>query len=405
MELLSSGVRVEVPFIIVEIDGVQLGAFSKQTKKIAIDNGAYLLNKHTYPNFIRSATIIKNANGMVNQYNINMEYAVTQYDDPNFLEKLFSRIAKGRKIKVSYGDMMNPVYAYREEECIVGDIERTIDTRNGRILYSVNAVSATALKVGTKFTFNKRRAKPSTVIREVIYNKAYGLLDVLPGMINTAKIDAKGLLSANDRVVDIDYQSQMTAIEYIQYLVSCMQDSDTFIQDGLYMLAFEADELNEIGGAYIRLVNTKYANKVNEFTVDIGYPSITDTFDFTVNENTMYSILYEYNGKDEGNQYVREINNYGQVVDSFRSPLAIDPRLQKTTASASSWWTRMTKFPISGMLTVRGLIRPVVLTNAVNINHYFYGNLFNTSGRYIITSQIDSVNEGGYRTVLGVMRV
>lgn len=198
MDLLTSMNWVQSPFIVAEIDGVKLGAFSRATKRVQLQNGGTLLDQTIYPNFVQGLTVEKNANGAVNRYNLTLAYQVMAGDDPNFLEKLFSRVKEGRRIKFSYGDMMNPVHAFREEECLISDITRSINARNARIDYSITAVSTTALKIGSTFTFAGRTARPSTVLREIVYDSQYGILDVLPGMKNREKVEAMGLLNAND---------------------------------------------------------------------------------------------------------------------------------------------------------------------------------------------------------------
>lgn len=408
MELLSSGNRVETPFIIVEIDGVKLGAYDS-TGKTMIKNGTVdIKDKSIYPNFVNSITVNKNANGMVNAYSIMLEYQITQFDDPNFIEKLFSRVKDGRRIRVSYGDLSNPEYAYREEECIISNIDRDISVSSNRITYGVSAVSASALAIGTTHNFSARKARPSQVLEEIIYNQSMGLLDVLTGMKDRDKVRAKGILSANDRVVKIDAKQNITAIDYIKLLVSYMQEDTGFIQNSIYMLSFEGDETNEMGGPYVKLVNSEETSNIDELSVDIGYPSGISVYDFKLTENTMYSILYNYSGVEnqEGiNTTTREIDNAGNIVNVYRNPLAIDTKAQSTTETARAWWTEMVKYPVKGVLTMRGLLRPMILTQAIRINSWFYGKKYNTSGRYRIISQVDKVSARGFTTELGVMRV
>ena len=45
-----------------------------------------------------------------------MVYGITQNDDPNMLEKVFSSVSKSRKITLQYGDWSIPTYIYKEEE-------------------------------------------------------------------------------------------------------------------------------------------------------------------------------------------------------------------------------------------------------------------------------------------------
>lgn len=408
MELLTSGHRIESPFLIVDINGTKLGAFSKGQRKLLSSGYGDLFDKTIFPNFVQGATIKKNANGMVNQYTLYLTYQISQYDDPNFIEKLFSGVSKGRRVKVNYGDFMNPAHAFREEECMISDIQRQISPKENRIDYVLSAVSATALTAGKTWNFAARKARPSTVLREVIYNKEYGLLDVLPGMRNADKVNQKGLLSANDIEVEIRPKQNISVIDYIKYLVGCMKDSPEFIQPTIYVLCFDGDVFGQMGGAYVKLVRIDEPESPDEWTVDVGYPGTTDVFDFKLTETNMYSILYNYSEPLEQNGInttVRELNEKGQVVNLFRQPLAVDPFLQRTTDVDANWWAQMVNYPISGMLTVRGLIRPSILTSAVNINHWFYGQRYSTSGRYRIMSDTVRLSATGYFEDLGVLRI
>ncbi len=65
----------------------------------------------------------------------------------------------------------------------------------------------------------------------------------------------------------------------------------------------------------------------------------------------------------------------------------------------------MTKFPVRGTLTIKGLIRPSILMSYVKLNVYFYGNKHTASGLYIITQQQDTVDVNGYKTVLSLTRI
>jgi len=72
----------------------------------------------------------------------------------------------------------------------------------------------------------------------------------------------------------------------------------------------------------------------------------------------------------------------------------------------STWWTKVTQYPISAIVTMRGLLRPAVLMQYIKINVFYYGHKSLISGYYIITSQEDSISAGdGYKTTLKVLRV
>lgn len=65
----------------------------------------------------------------------------------------------------------------------------------------------------------------------------------------------------------------------------------------------------------------------------------------------------------------------------------------------------MTQYPISASLTIKGLLRPAILMNYLKINTLFYGHKHISSGYYIITKQIDTIDTSGYKTNLSLTRI
>ena len=108
--LVSAQNNVESPFVIVKIGQYTFGHCAKNYK-----NALQTQFSITYPNYIDSLNIVK-VNGAVNTYVLQMTYAITETDDPNRLEKVFSSISKSRLIKLTYGDWNAPAYIYKEEE-------------------------------------------------------------------------------------------------------------------------------------------------------------------------------------------------------------------------------------------------------------------------------------------------
>lgn len=134
-----------------------------------------------YPNYVNSLTINK-INGQVNTYTLQMVYAITQFDDPNFLEKVFSAASKTRRIKLSYGDFENPTFIYREEEALIVNVTSSVDVASSKITYNLTCQSsALALKSGVT-DFPVRRAKPSAIIKELIRDTRTGLQEIFTGM-------------------------------------------------------------------------------------------------------------------------------------------------------------------------------------------------------------------------------
>ena len=90
--LISAQTRVESPFIIAKIGSYTFGKFDKKTTT----QKQYSKISVTYPNFMEALNITK-INGAVNTYTLRMVYGITQNDDPNMLEKVFSSVSKSRK--------------------------------------------------------------------------------------------------------------------------------------------------------------------------------------------------------------------------------------------------------------------------------------------------------------------
>jgi hypothetical protein len=93
IDLLSEMSRVQVPWVKVTIgDCYTFGVYDKNTRALISDEkGIYLKAFNVdYPNYIKSLKITK-INGQINRYTLGISYPITQFDDPNFFEKVFSK--------------------------------------------------------------------------------------------------------------------------------------------------------------------------------------------------------------------------------------------------------------------------------------------------------------------------
>ena len=156
INLLSSPSRVETPFIKVKIGNYILGVFDKSSKK----ENSMTINSLKYPNYVQGLTIEK-INGTVNKYTLSLKYPITETNDPNFFEKIFSSVSKTRKIVFSYGDLSAPDYCYKDEEAIITEVKQRLEPSSAVISYSVKAVSTGAMLSVGAYTFNGKVAKPS----------------------------------------------------------------------------------------------------------------------------------------------------------------------------------------------------------------------------------------------------
>ena len=415
--LLSSGARVQVPWIKVTIGNYTFGVYSRVGVEKKNDNDFYQSTYHVqYPNFVQSLDITK-INGQVNQYTLALSYPVTQTDDPNFFEKVFSSVSKTRKIVFSYGDMSMPTYIYREEEALITKIQTQFDLRSGVINYTVNAVSSAALNAGSNWTFQGGNFRPSERIKEIFNNSKYGLQKLFTGM-NKSNIDY--LIPSDDKQVSIESKRNISALDYITYLVSCMiPGSFTTPQlaaTDIYVLTMHDDTTFDDEyrdtlvehGSYFKIERVSYkTNKSDAMQIDIGFGNTgTIVTAFSVSDDENYSLLYDYNDALEVSPYVKRLDNNGNWIDVWAPGISSSNNYFTTRPSDITWWTKVTKYPIKASITVQGLLRPAILMSYVRLNVIFPGGHKHiSSGLYLVTQQKDRIDSNGYRTTLSLTKI
>lgn len=405
--IVSAQNRVESPFIIVKIGKYTFGACSDMSSRQKMKQ----VMKVTFPNYMQAINIVK-VNGAVNTYNLRMEYGITEVDDPNMLEKVFSSVSKSREIQLSYGDWNAPAFIYKEETAIITKVVSNVDFNNSKILYTITCVSsALSLKAGN-FSFGARNAKPSDVIIELLKNEAYGLSTIFTGMRNITKVGLNSLIARDDKKVKIEAKDSINILDYIAYLVNCMVDQNDAggtLKKANYFWAVYDDINNEYGGTYFKVVKvtagTQYNISYSTYEVDIGYPSGSYVSSFTVNSDNTWSILYDYSQEVQQPQYSYSINKEGEIVSVESPAITKSSKYLKTTEADKTWWTQMTQFPITAKLTIKGLLRPTLLMTYIKVNTYFFGHKHVSSGLYIITRQEDSIDSSGYKTTLSLTRI
>lgn len=410
LSLLSSTSRVETPFIIVTIAGYTFGNYSAESRK-KLNSGEYQKIISKYPNFMKSLSIDK-VNGTVNTYTLNMVYAIREGDDPNLLEKVFSKAKKDRTIKLSYGDLSLPSFIYREEEAIITDIKTNFNIQSSVITYIISCTSkCLSLAAGT-YNFPKRVAKPSDVIKEILYDNTYGLLQVFYGMQDKEKVLVRNLITSDDKQVTIEAKLNTTIFNYLSYLVSCMtnisESNNSIDKKFIYHLVVKDDISSEWNGPYFQIIKTSSTandNSIDTYEIDIGYPGQNMVMNFSLDDNQNWSILYDYSNSIEQSNYVYSIDNSGNIVSEYSPTLARSNQLLKMTEADRTYWSNMTQYPINATLTIKGLLRPAILMTYVKVNVLFYGQMHIASGYYVVTKQTDSISESGYSTTLKLVRI
>ena len=322
--LLGSLSRVEVPFVKVTIGNYVFGIFQKTDQDVKDNDGIfYTTAKITYPNYIQSLSIQK-INGQVNEYSLTLTYPIRPGDDPNFFEKVFSSVSKTRKIKFSYGDISMPEYIYKDEEAIITDINTGFNLKSGTITYVVTAVSSAKLGLSGNYTFTYEKGllyKPSEEIKKILYSPLYRLTDLFYGMSNEDAVKRLNLIPSTDKLVKLETKQNVSALEEINYLVSCMvPDSSEF--PGFYALTIH-DEINgetsvdetieTLGGPYFKISPvSKKAEHSEAYEIDIGFPTQNIVLAFNISNNENYSIYYNWQSKLTDNEYVLRLNDEGE---------------------------------------------------------------------------------------------
>lgn len=400
INLLGTTSRVETPSIGVKIGEYIFGVYGTQ-----VEEKSYF---HLNIRFIKSLNI-KKINGTVNQYTLRLDYPVTANDDPNLMDKVFASVSDSREISFSYGDLSTPSFVYKEERAIITKIKRKTNVVSSVKSYTVHAVSTGVLSnIGT-FRFGARYAKPSDVIREILYSPRFKLTDVFYGMINEDLVNQYKLIPSDDAYVNLEAKLNITVLDYLNYLVDMMNSQSTssdLIKSDVYLLVFSDDISGPFKGPYFKIEQSSHLKEMSTaYEIDIGYPSQNIVTNFEVEDDETYALYYKYASKLDTQEYVTRINDKGELIDVFAPAYASGNQKLRTTEDLKSWWTKVTQFPIKASITFKGLLRPAILMSYVRLKIYYYGNLDIDSGLYVVTSQQDTIDDSGFRTTLNLLRV
>ena len=405
--LLMPDTRVEAPFIRVSIGGYTFGVYEEKSRGVDVKNGHVKTVSAKFPNYIQSLRI-KKINGTVNTYSLSIKYPITDTTDPNFFEKIFSSISDTRKIYFTYGDSMLPDYVYKDEEAIITKVMNSFDMKSPCITYTIDAVSTSSLALSGSYTFPTKYSKPSDEIKRLVNSSKYHLKDVFTGM-KRANLD--DLIMTDDKMIQIPTKTNVSILDYINFLVSCMtpvgSSGTSAIKSNIYALVTSEDTSGTFGGPYFKVQKVQNAyhtlNQLTTYEIDIGYPSSNIVTDFTIDQQENWSIYYNYNRSHNNSDYLKRINSKGNT-EYIYSPQLTGGQFEMKS-SDSSWWTKVTQYPIKARITLKGLLKPAILMQYVKLNVWYFGHLHISSGYYIITAQEDNIGMGGYTTTLNLLRV
>ena len=394
--LISTTSLVQAPVITVKIGDYEFGKYIKT-------NGY-----SRYPNYIDSLTVTK-INGQVNTYSLVLIYPITEYNDPNYFEKVFSSVSSSRRIEFSYGDMGQTEFMYREEVGIITDVKTQFMMDSAKIQYTVEAVSQGSLAGTGTYTFPARRdAKPSDVIWDLIGDPKYGLQDLFPGMRNKTRCKQKNIIADDDLKTNLDMKANVSVLDYLQYLVDSMRSKPDsgIVKSAFYIMKFVDDTTDELGGSYLSVVKVDAKKEHPEaYELEIGYPNSNLVYGFEVENSENYSIYYEYQNRLNPNEYITRVTPAGDYEEVYAPILSSGNSEFRTRENDQSWWTKVSQYPIKASVSIKGLLRPAVLMSYVRLYVYFYGRKHINSGLYIVSKQVDTVNSSGFFTKLNLIKI
>lgn len=409
MNLISTENFVEAPFVIVKIGAYSFGTCSY--KGAGLGGGERTLNV-SFPNFITSLNVTK-ISGKVNTYTLNMVYAITENDDPNMFEKVFSSVKDTREMVLTYGDWNSPANIYKEESALITSIKSKVSLSSSKIDYTISGVSNAFNLDAASYDFPERNAKPSDIIKEILYSSTYGMQKVFTGMINKKDVNNNNLIASDDKKVHIPAKASVSTMGYLSYLVEHMDSmsskNDASLKDCVYQFGVVDDSTNQFGGPYfkVRKINSSadYSTADNAWEIDVGFPGKNFVMDFDIENDESWSILYDYQDKIPQSSYTYRIDNEGNMLVEESPSIMRSKRTKVVNERTRTWWSQMTQFPITATLTIKGLVRPTLIMDYVKLNVLFYGQRHISSGVYVITKQEDSISGSGYRTKLTLLRV
>jgi hypothetical protein len=215
-----------------------------------------------------------------------------------------------------------PSYVYKDEEAIITGVSQQFNLETGTISYTVKAVSSCVVGTTGSFTFvSPGIEKPSTIIKNIFKNPAYGLKNLFKGM-NNSILDA--LLEGDDMAVEISTKTNVSPLDYITYLVSCMIPEGSTVNNlskSMYILTIHDDTVYDksfndtlsLGGPYFKVTKTHNSiQQADAYEVDIGFNNSTIVTQFSINEDENFAIYYDYNSTLQPETYTRRLNNQGQ---------------------------------------------------------------------------------------------
>jgi hypothetical protein len=135
------------------------------------------------------------------------------------------------------------------------------------------------------------------------------------------------LIAGDDKMVDIGSKQNISALDYVNYLVSCMIPAGFTTEQrdnaDIYALTLHDDttisndDETDLGvsGSYFKVTRISHTiDRPDAFQIDIGFGNTgTIVTDFKVVNDENYSLLYDYSESQPKNNYVYRLDNSGNM--------------------------------------------------------------------------------------------
>lgn len=369
---------VEAPFIELTIGDYTFGVKSEE---------------ENYPNYINGLSVVR-TNGSMNEYTISLTHQISPGRNPNFIDELLAKNGYN-KIGIKYGDANSNVI-FTDNSALLTGATTNFDFASCNIKYTVKATSSVMSVATHKVNRESVTDKGSNIITNLLTSNT-ALSEVYPKMKDLNYVSLNNLIPKDDAIITIDAMDNINDFNYLKTIVAAMR-SEANPNASYYLIL--ADEYFKIFESAVD--NAAYDAQLYE--VNVNYPDDNQIFSFTNETDFTWPIAYEYGGNIVDYDY--NITNRGDISYSkISSNNMLKNRSSMYTNTADNWWKQVTEFPTNAKLTCRGLLSPLLLMTYIKVNCYYFGSQRTTSGVYLVVGQEDSLDGGGYRTTLSLIKV
>lgn len=191
------------------------------------------------------------------------------------------------------------------------------------------------------------------------------------------------LIDGSDKAIKLSSKTNISPIDYITYLASCMVPegtTNTQLNKDIYVLTIHDDTMYDklyndnitYGGPYFKVSRTSnVAEHSDAYVIDIGVNTANIVTNFSIENNENYSIYYDYTNKLYPEEYKYVLNNNGKWENTYAPSFTSKNERHATNTEDTSWYTKVTKYPIGASVTLQGLLRPATLMTYVRLNVIF----------------------------------